>query len=150
MRVYARGGDRMADTRAVAVKIRQLLLEIEEGREIDADEVRRLKRIKIPPWVHTTAQGVLAGYDERERALRREDGAPVVLQEYRRINRAIDNAVLAATEDCSQRVTDMLLRDMIERQGYYGSLLADMMSEYKYYEYKRTATVYVAAKLYLI
>lgn len=140
----------MADTRAVAVKIRQLLLEIEEGREIDADEVRRLKRIKIPPWVHTTAQGVLAGYDERERALRREDGAPVVLQEYRRINRAIDNAVLAATEDCSPKIAARLRQDMVERRGYYNSLLADVMSERKYYELKRTATVYLVANLYLL
>lgn len=138
------------DVKGAAAKIREILIEIEEEREIDEGEVRKLKRVKLPPWVNVSVQGVLAGYDERERTLRRQDASPGVLQEYKRLNRLIDGALGAAAEDCAPKIVDMLRRDMIERRGYYGSLLSDVMSEYKFYELKRAATIYIAAKLYLI
>ena len=138
------------DVKGAAAKIRGVLLELERERVVDSEEIRRLRQVKMPPWVYTAVQGVLNGYRERERALRREDGAPVVLLEYKRLNTCIDGAVRAATMDCTPRIADLLLENMIERTGYYNSLLADMMSERKYYELKRIATAYIAAGLYLI
>lgn len=138
------------DVKGAAAKIRGLLLELEKDRIVDAEEIRRLRKVKMPPWVYTAVQGVLNGYKERERALRCEDGAPVVLLEYKRLNTYIERGVRAATMDCAPRIADLLLANMIERKGYYNSLLADMMSERKYYELKRVATAYIAAGLYLI
>lgn len=138
------------DVKGAAAKIRGLLLELEKDRIVDSEEIRRLRTVKMPPWVYTAVQGVLNGYKERERALRCEDGAPVVLLEYKRLNTYIERGVRAATMDYAPRITDLLLANMIERKGYYNSLLADMMSERKYYELKRVATAYIAAGLYLI
>ena len=138
------------DTKAAAVRLRGLLLELEEERELDAEEMRRLRGTKIPPWIYAAVQDILGGYDERERALRREDGARGVLQEYRRLNHGIDVALRAAADGCADRIVELLRRDMIERRGYYNSLLADVMSERKYYELKRRASLYIAANLYLI
>ena len=138
------------DVKGAAAKIRGLLLELEKDRVVDAEEIRRLRTVKMPPWVYTAVQGVLNGYKERERALRCEDGAPVVLLEYKRLNTYIERGVRAATMDCAPRIAGLLLANMIERKGYYNSLLADMMSERKYYELKRVATAYIAAGLYLI
>jgi hypothetical protein len=138
------------DVKGAAAKIREILIEIEEERRIDSEEAKKLRRLKLPPWVNVAVEGVLRGYEERERALRRQDASPGVLQEYRRLNRLIDGALSAAAEDCAPKIVDKLRRDMIERRGYYGSLLSDVMSEYKFYELKRAATIYIAAKLYLI
>ena len=138
------------DVKGAAAKIREILIEIEEERRIDTEEAKKLRGVKIPSWVNEAVQGVLRGYEERERALRRQDTSPGVLQEYRRLNRSVDSAISAAAEDCSQKIVDMLRRDMTERRGYYGSLLSGVMSEYKFYELKRAATIYIAAKLYLI
>ena len=138
------------DVKGAAAKIREILLEIEEERRIDSEEAKKLRRLKLPPWVNVAVEGVLRGYEERERVLRRQDASPGVLQEYRRLNRSVDSALSAAAEDCSHKIVEMLRRDMTERRGYYGSLLSGVMSEYKFYELKRAATIYIAAKLYLI
>lgn len=141
----------MDGDKRVMMRVRTLLCEIEaEQKGMALEDIKRLRGIKMSRWLTRTVHELLSGYHERERYTRQGNGSPEVIAEYKRINRAIDDAIGVACFGYAADVAAALHEDMIAGRGWNKSVVSGVFSERTFYKVKRQCYLYVAAKLGLI
>lgn len=101
----------------------------------------------IPRGVAKIAKAVCADYERRSAVLRAGSASNAVLEEYRKLNAAVD-AALAEIEEPAIRAD--ILKNIIERRGYEKSFVTTYICENSYYARQRRVLCLIAKNLLLI
>lgn len=101
---------------------------------------------EIPTGVAKIAKAICADYDRRAAAIRKGEGSEELLEEYRRLNAAVDAAL--AGEEVGTRAD--LLRCMADRQGYEKNHAHLYICRQSFYRKKRQIVHDVAKSLNLV
>lgn len=101
---------------------------------------------EIPTGVAKIAKAICADYDRRAAAIRKGEGSEELLEEYRRLNAAVD----AALAEIDEGVRADILRCMTIGQGYEKSHAHMYLSDKSFYRRKRKVIYVVAKELSLV
>lgn len=101
----------------------------------------------IPRGVVKIANAVCADYERRAAVLRAGNASEAVLEEYRKLNSAVDAAIGEIDEP---RIGEEILRDMVGRRGYEKSQTQIFLCKNSYYARRRMVIYLVARALALV
>lgn len=101
---------------------------------------------KHPPSLVHTIEALIIDYPRRERIIRYSSASELTLEEYRRLNGIIDNAVESVEPDLAKIVKC----DIVERIGFDKSRASLLASKCTYYNRKRLLIHDVAVSLHLV
>lgn len=97
----------------------------------------------IPPQLELIVRSICSDYTRRKQALISEQRAREVLDNYKRINSAIDKAI----QIVEVAIRPIMLKDISERIGYDFSDAREMMCKETYYNRKRQIILMIAQNL---
>lgn len=108
---------------------------------------RLLNRYDIPLSALRLAEAIIEDYPRRKRVIQYTAAeSEMVLDNYRRLNNAIDDVVAGFDPGLSR----VILSDIISRKGYSHSLAQDFASKNTYYAHRKKMIIDICERLNIL